>query len=76
MSVATAILQKEITHMLKYYIKATEALHRLRTDNDGVVSFEYVIVAACIVLVVTAVFSGGGIGNKLNGAIANINLNP
>ena len=33
--------------MLKYYIKTTEALKRLRTDNDGVVSFEYVIVAAC-----------------------------
>ena len=31
--------------MLKYYIKTTEALKRLRTDKDGVVSFEYVIVA-------------------------------
>ena len=42
--------------MLKYYIKTTEALKRLRTDQDGVVSFEYIIVAACIVAVVIAVF--------------------
>ena len=42
--------------MLKYYIKTTEALKRLRTDQDGVVSFEYVIVAACIVAAVVAVF--------------------
>ena len=42
--------------MLKYYIKTTEALKRLRTDKDGVVSFEYVIVAACIVAAVVAVF--------------------
>jgi pilus assembly protein Flp/PilA len=42
--------------MIKYYIKATEALKRLRTDKDGVVSFEYIVVAACIVAVVIAVF--------------------
>ena len=45
--------------MLKYYIKTTEALKRLRTDNDGVVSFEYVIVAACIVAAVAAAFGTG-----------------
>jgi pilus assembly protein Flp/PilA len=48
--------------MLKYSIKTTEALKRLHTDKDGVVSFEYVIVAACIVTVVIAVFSGTGAG--------------
>ncbi|QOZ26352.1 hypothetical protein XH93_24165 [Bradyrhizobium sp. CCBAU 51753] len=42
--------------MLNYYIKTTEALKRLATDKDGVVSFEYIIVAACIVAVVIAVF--------------------
>ncbi len=42
--------------MLKLYVKATEALHSLRTDKKGVVSFEYIIVAACIVAVVIAVF--------------------
>jgi len=62
--------------MLKFYIKTTEALHRLRTDNDGVVSFEYVILAACVVIIVTAVFTNGTIGNKLNGAINAINLTP
>ena len=35
--------------MLKYYVKTTEALKRLRMDQDGVASFEYVIVAACII---------------------------
>jgi pilus assembly protein Flp/PilA len=46
--------------MQKYYIKTTEAVKRLRTDNDGVVSFEYIIVAACIIAVVAAAFAPGG----------------
>ena len=46
--------------MLKYYIKTTEALKRLRTDKDGVVSLEYVIVAACVCVVVIAAFNTGG----------------
>ena len=46
--------------MLKYYIKTTETLRRLRTDKDGVVSFEYVIVAACIIAVVSLGFGTGG----------------
>jgi Flp pilus assembly pilin Flp len=61
--------------MLKYYIKTREALHRLRTDKDGVVSFEYVIVAACIVGAVMLAFgtgNGGAIATALNGAIAKI----
>lgn len=52
--------------MLKYYIKTTEALKRLRTDRDGVVSFEYVIVAACIVAAVAAAFGTAGSGNIFN----------
>ena len=48
--------------MLKYYIKTTEALKRLRTDKDGVVSFEYMIVAACIVAAVVAAFGTGADG--------------
>ena len=65
--------------MLKYYIQTTEALKRLRKDNDGVVSFEYVIVAASIVAVVAAVFGGAGgtsITTKLNAAISAIDLVP
>ena len=37
--------------MLKYYVKTTEAFKHLRTDENGVVSFEYIIVAACIIAV-------------------------
>jgi hypothetical protein len=61
--------------MLKYYIKTREALYRLRTDKDGMVSFEYVIVALCIVLTVAAVFgtdAGGQIGKALSGGITKI----
>ena len=46
--------------MLKHYINTREALLRLSTDRDGVVSLEYVIVAACVVTVVIAAFNTGG----------------
>jgi pilus assembly protein Flp/PilA len=61
--------------MLKYYIKASALLERLRTDKDGVVSFEYVIVAACIVAAVAAAFgttTASGIGLVLKTAIGDI----
>ena len=61
--------------MLKYFVRTTEALKRLRADQDGVVSFEYVIVAFCIVATVIAVFGTGGnstISNALNTAIGAI----
>jgi pilus assembly protein Flp/PilA len=61
--------------MLKYYIKTTEALKRLRADQDGVVSFEYIIVAACIIGAVAAAFgtgAGGAIGTALTGGITSI----
>ena len=61
--------------MLKYYVKTTEALKRLRTDKDGVVSFEYVIVAACIVAAVALAFgtdTSSGIGKVLDDAITKI----
>ncbi len=61
--------------MLRYYVKATEALKRLRTDKDGVVSFEYVIVAVCIIAAVLAAFGTGtttGIGAALSGGINKI----
>jgi hypothetical protein len=48
--------------MLKYYVKSTEALKRLSADQDGVVSFEYIIVAVCIIGAVGAVFGGGAAG--------------
>jgi pilus assembly protein Flp/PilA len=53
--------------MLKYYIKTTEALKRLRTNEDGVVSLEYVIVAAVVCAVVIAAFQTNG---SLAGALS------
>jgi pilus assembly protein Flp/PilA len=61
--------------MLKSFVKTTEALKRLRMDKDGVVSFEYVIVAACIVAAVAAAFgtsTASGIGQVLSTAITAI----
>jgi pilus assembly protein Flp/PilA len=55
--------------MLKYYVKTRKALHRLRTDKDGVVSLEYVIVGATVCAVVIAVFQGTGT-NSLTGALS------
>jgi Flp pilus assembly pilin Flp len=54
--------------MLKFYVKAREAVERLRTDKDGVVSLEYVIVGACVCAVVLLLFQGTGT-NTLNGAL-------
>jgi pilus assembly protein Flp/PilA len=61
--------------MLKYYVKTTEALKRLSTDKDGVVSFEYIIVAFCVVAAVAAVFgvtNANGISGALNTALGNV----
>jgi pilus assembly protein Flp/PilA len=58
--------------MLNYYLKATEAL---RSDEAGVVSFEYIIVAACIIGAVAAAFgtgATGAIGTALSGGISSI----
>lgn len=61
--------------MLKIYIQTRDVLERLRSDKDGVVSFEYVIVAACIVASVALAFGTGtssGIGLALKNAITAI----
>ncbi|MGY3697431.1 pilus assembly protein Flp/PilA [Bradyrhizobium sp. USDA 3240] len=61
--------------MLKLYVQTTEAFKRLASDKDGVVSFEYVIVAACIVAAVAAAFGTGtttGIGKILSDSITKI----
>jgi Flp pilus assembly pilin Flp len=54
--------------MLSWYIETTEALKRLRTDKDGVVSLEYVIVGACVCAVVLLLFNGTG-SSTLSGAL-------
>ena len=47
--------------MLKHYVKASEAVRRLSTDKDGVVSLEYVVVAACVCSAVIAAYSTGSL---------------
>jgi len=54
--------------MLKVYIQTTEALKSLRADQAGVVSFEYIIVATCIVTTVAAVFLATG-NTSISGAL-------
>ena len=61
--------------MLKYYVKTTEALKRLRADQAGVVSFEYILVAACIIIAVGFAFgttTGGNLATALSGAIVSV----
>jgi Flp pilus assembly pilin Flp len=57
--------------MLKLYVKAIDLLDRLRADKDGVVSFEYLIVAALIIGAVGLAYGTGGanIGTALTGGI-------
>ena len=56
--------------MLGYYVKTIEALKCLGTDQDGMVSFEYVIVAACMVTAVVAAF-GAGTASTITTALTN-----
>jgi pilus assembly protein Flp/PilA len=56
--------------MLKYYIKTTEELKRLRADPAGVVSFEYVIVAAAVVGAVTLAFGAAGGAGPISTALS------
>jgi pilus assembly protein Flp/PilA len=68
-------LGEGIRLMLKYYVKASDLLARVREDKDGVVSFEYIIVAACIIGAVAAAFGttgAGGIGAALTAGLAKI----
>jgi pilus assembly protein Flp/PilA len=55
--------------MLKYYIKASEALKQLRHDAKGVVSFEYVIVAAAVVGAVVLAFGAAGGAGPISSAL-------
>ena len=51
--------------MLKLYF----TLKSLRDDQRGVVSFEFIIVAACIIATVALVFTAGG-NNTISGALS------
>ena len=48
--------------MLKYYVKARDLLGRLRTDKDGTVSWEYILVAALVIVAVGTAFGPGATG--------------
>jgi pilus assembly protein Flp/PilA len=70
--VSANLSPKKDVPMLRYYINATETMKRLRANQDGVVSFEYIIVAVCIIGAVSAVFgigAGGAIGQSLTAGI-------
>jgi hypothetical protein len=48
--------------MLKYYVKANDLLARLRADKDGTVSWEYILVAALVIVAVGTAFGPGATG--------------
>ena len=57
-------LGEGIRLMLKFYVKASDLLERLRTDKDGVVSFEYIVVAALVIAAVGVAYSTGAVNIK------------
>jgi len=48
--------------MLKFYVKASDLLERLRSDQDGTVSWEYILVAALVIVAVGTAFGPGATG--------------
>jgi hypothetical protein len=63
----------EAKRMSKTYLQAIGLLDRVRTDKEGVVSFEYVVVAGAVVAAVVAAFGsfGGGSTGALGTALSN-----
>jgi len=64
-----------ISLMMKCYFRISETLKRLRADKAGVVSFEYVIVAGCVMAAVATAFgtnAASGIGVALQNSISTI----
>jgi len=56
--------KKGIPVMLKFYRQDRERCEASGHDQDAVVSFEYVIVAACIIAVVSLGFGTGGLSKR------------
>ena len=48
--------------MLKLYIKSRDALRQLRNDKAGTVSWEYILVAALVIVAVGTAFGPGATG--------------
>jgi hypothetical protein len=66
--------------MLKVYRKTRDLLKRLRTDKDGTVSWEYILVAAVVVVAVGTAFGSGSSGaieaalsNGINSIVSDFN---
>jgi pilus assembly protein Flp/PilA len=57
-------LGEGIRLMLKFYVKASNLMEDLRKDKDGVVSFEYIVVAALVIAAVGAAYSTGATNIK------------
>jgi Flp pilus assembly pilin Flp len=60
---------------MRYRFKTFERLKRLRGDQNGVVSFEYVLVAVCVLAAVGTVFGSGAattISTALSGALSTL----
>jgi hypothetical protein len=53
---------KKESLMLKLYVKTHDLLDRLSTDKAGTVSWEYVLVAALVVVAVGTAFGPGATG--------------
>jgi pilus assembly protein Flp/PilA len=73
MSATFHLYEKGLPNMLKYYVKGRDLLERLRANKDGVVSFEYVVVAGAVVAAVVAAFGafGGSTAGPLQSALTN-----
>jgi hypothetical protein len=66
--------------MLRIYLKTRDLLKRLRTDKDGTVSWEYILVAAVVVVAVGTAFGPGSSGaiekalsNGINSIVSDFN---
>jgi pilus assembly protein Flp/PilA len=55
--------------MLRHFAEIADALRRLRKDRDGVISFEYVIVAIVVISTAGLVFNANT-GGLIQGALA------
>ena len=66
---ATIPPNEGIPLMLKSWIKIGDLLERLRADKDGMASFEYILVALCVIGAVGSAFSPGVGGSAVTTAL-------
>ena len=56
--------------MLTLFIRTNEAIRHLRSDVQGVVSFEYVIVVSCLAAAVSLGFGAGAGGGEITATLS------